>query len=85
MEELRQKLRDNGQEHILEAFPNLKATDSLAKQLIKLNLRGLLDSYREANAVDGRHSGVSTFQCGSCCEEVLPVDSVRLYDHPSKK
>ena len=85
MEELRQKLRDNGQEHILEAFPNLKATDSLAKQLAKLNLRGLLDSYREAKATDEQYSGVSTLQCSNCCEEVLPADSVRLYDHPSKK
>ena len=85
MEELRQKLLDNGQEHILEAFPDLKATDSLSKQLVKLNIRSLLDCYKEAKALDGQYSGDSIFQCGGCCGQMLPADSVRLYDDPKKR
>ena len=85
MEDLKRKMQDNGQAHIFEAFPNLKTTDPLARQLAKIDVRNLLDSYGEAKSLDKQFDGTGCLQCNGCCEEITPADCVRLYDNPMKR
>ena len=89
MEEIRKKLKENGQNHILEAFPNLKATDTIAKQLAKVDVRSLLEIYEEAKALDsqygGTNGGTGCIDCNACGGEILPARSIRLNDDPKTR
>ena len=89
MEEIRKKLKENGQNHILEAFPNLKATDTIAKQLATVDVRSLLEIYEEAKALDsqygGTNGGTGCIDCNACGGEILPARSIRLNDDPKTR
>ncbi len=76
MMDIRSKLASSGQTHILEAFPDLKDTDKLSKQIADIDIDALIRNYKKAIDVGAR----SDVQCGCVDSVVLPVESLRLDD-----